>query len=432
MSEQPLAPRSHARFWRGLLLFVVIALAVWWLRDSLTLEHTSTAAAVPSSSNALIAKTGPTVAPIITTNEPRAKPGEKAWDGVLPKSAYENVIYEVCGIGKWRLKDGPIPNPLRMTSSDAVVHTVLNELVSGKTEGDRALGLYLKASLAGMAVREEMLRRQPDCYKQEKGVTCINAVGAAEKQAIREASALLIELAKDTKDPAVYAAAMHRCDGMMLESPCDTLKPDRLLMLDAQNGFANLVAANDLARNAVRSRDPVGDAKRAEMLYEKALTMPMFDSRLPAFARILDAPTVREQPVFMINSFTDWLQSERRGIERTAAVEASMNCTLHAVFGISSDAPPVFCPSVNTLRERHPFDLYTYRDTISKLKAKDATNRNIAQLEAELKLLMQTEHELRKGPNWLTCEGMARDNPINAEILRYGHIDAMRRFAAKR
>jgi hypothetical protein len=434
MNERASSRKQHISPWWWLLLVATIAAVAWWVgiqrpakqpltpnfvlpTDASTLNSARISSALPA------AKT--------TGSGERTKTAATASVAVPLKSSLDDDMFEVCGIGKWRIKDGGIPPPPRMTSANAVLHAVLNELLQSKSEIDRALGLYLKASLAGKATREEMLLSKPGCFAQ-KDVACSNEVHAAESASIRESSRPLIELANETKDPAVYAAAMHRCSGMMAKSPCDALKPERLLALDPQNGFANLVAANELASNLARSDDRVGDLKRAETLYSNALTLPKFDLRLPQFVRILEVPAVREQPIFMIHSFTEWLLNERGRLEHTANQEPAFMCQYWNIFSVRNQPQPKFCSTVDAIRAKYPANLSAFRDAITELRTQGLPSEKLSPMEAELKLLEQIDAQKYRRSHWFSCEGMARDNPNNAEILRHGQLHVLRKLAAKK
>jgi hypothetical protein len=434
MNERASGRKEHISTWWWLLLVATIAAVAWWVGDQRPTEQPlSPNSALPTDASALNSARIVSALPAAkaTGSGDRTKTAAMEPVNVPPKSSLDEGMFEVCGIGKWRIKDGGIPPPPRMSSSTAVLHAVLNELLQSKSEVDRALGLYLKASLAGKATTEEMLLSKPGCFAQ-KDTTCRNEVHAAESAAIRASSRPLIELANETKDPAVYAAAMHRCNGMMGKSPCDALKPERFLALDPQNGFANLVAANELASNSARSRDGVADLKRAGTLYSNALASSKFDLQLPQFARILDASAVREQPIFMIHSFTDWLLIERRRLEHTANQEPVFMCKFWDVFGSSNEPQPKFCSTVDAIRAKHPANLSAFRDAVSELKTQGLSPEKLLPMETELKLLERIDTQKHGGPYWFSCEGMARDNPYNAEILRHGQLHVLRKLAAKK
>jgi hypothetical protein len=434
MNERASSRKQHISPWWWLLLVATIAAVAWWVGDQRPIEQLLSPNSA-SSTNASTSNFARTIGalPAVEAAGSRDRPKTTAVAPVtVPlKSSLDDDMFEVCGIGKWRIRDGAIPPPPRMTSSAAVLHAVLNELLQSESEIDRALGLYLKASLAGKATTEEMLLSKPGCFAQ-KDVACSNEVHAAESASIRESSRPLIELANETKDPAVYAAAMHRCSGMMAKPPCDALKPERLLALDPQNGFANLVAANELASNLARGEDRAGDLKRAGTLYSNALALSKFDLRLPQFARILEAPAVREQPIFMIHSFTDWLLSERGRVEHMANQEPVFMCRYWNIFGVRNQPQPKFCSTVDAIRAKYPANLSAFRDAITELRTQGLPTEKLSPMEAELKLLDQIDTQKYRGPHWFSCEGMARDNPNNAEILRHGQLHVLRKLAAKK
>jgi hypothetical protein len=434
MNERTSSQKQRISLWWWLLLVAMIAAVAWWVGDQPPAEQMlSPSSALSTDASTLNGARIVSALPATkaTDSGDRTKTAATKPVSTPLKSSLDEGVFEVCGIGKWRIKDGGIPPPPRMSSSTAVLHAVLNDLLQSKSEVDRALGLYLKASLAGKATMEEMLLSKPGCFTQ-KDATCGNEVHAAESASIRASSRPLIELANETKDPAVYAAAMHRCNGMMGKSPCDALKPERFLALDPQNGFANLVAANELASNSARSRDGVGDLKRAGTLYNNALALSTFDLQLPQFGRILEAPAVREQPIFMIHSFTDWLLSERRRVEHTANQEPMFMCRFWNVFGSSNEPQPKFCSTVDSIRAKHPADLSAFRAAVSELKTQGLSPEKLSPMETELTLLERVDTQKYGGPTWFSCEGMARDNPYNAEILRHGQLHVLRKLAAKK
>ncbi len=150
-----------------------------------------------------------------------------------------------------------VPGLLTTIESTAYVVETATGLSASTEEHQRALGLYVRVRQFGAAATEELLQ--------------------------------LIQLAKSTSDPIVYATALRACVDAQ-SAACEDVNAERWTIIDGENGVAWLAAA----REALERKDDAA----ATVAIKNAVEAKLFKARAQTVGGLMNAAAVRKLPAY--------------------------------------------------------------------------------------------------------------------------------------
>jgi hypothetical protein len=219
---------------------------------------------------------------------------------------------EVCGFGVQHVDEFPMGISLPpVTASNEPLNTAARNLASSKVDTERALGLYLQAKLAGDAALELAQIQEPGCGQtisaSSRSKPC-SAGYSAEYQTARMAAARpLIEMARTTNDPNVYATAYYFCESAPGDArgACAPISAAGWARIDSENIFPQLL---------IRSPGPhvSGLAKMPADIPPNDSPLPTarYDRRTPRFDRVMSQDVFKKEPLYMQAAITQSLIGE--------------------------------------------------------------------------------------------------------------------------
>jgi hypothetical protein len=432
------APPWRFKRWFWALPIVLLCASVWWFStDAARTGPPSDAKAAP-----LRTITSESAPPVTGNARDRASevavaPSGSVHEAKTGKAKTTDAGYEVevCGFGKWNSASGPIPWPVQVTSNEPSVHTALSRLLQSKDEVDRALAHYLKASLAKMAAQEENRVRNPkrcDSRPEAERPACWDAEHALESAALNKAAGPLVDLATNTKNPDVYAMALHLCFYRMYsicpaEGACAKISAQQFAALDPKNAYAHVRFAGETDKWQFLGNTPT-DGLSPSKIYAAALAAPEFNLRLPPFHRLLDDDGIRQESIPIRHAIAAWLSEQRRTLDNNGHTMVRVRCDLET--RIDGQIPD-YCEPVQERLRAYPTRLADL-DAAASIAAAGWSAEKIAAEKAEREKLRNLSYERDRGPHWFSCEGMKHRLSIIPEELKYGELEAVRRYAKRK
>ena len=243
--------RSRIALWVAL---IVVAGLIYWLAISTYLRPD-----LPQASKSVLARATPkqaeSIAPSIAIL-PFREPPRMVAEAIVNKPTGSAEIAAVddgsaCGLDKIRgtLDTGKLP-PDVVALARQTLEKITAQLLTSSIERERALGLYVQSIQRGLVAFDQQLSTHPDCARDE---ACIGKARALREQAALPQVEALAQLAASSVDPASYAAAFYRCNGLAIRA-CAPITAANWAAMDTGNAVPWLhVAIAAVARN-----DPVG------------------------------------------------------------------------------------------------------------------------------------------------------------------------------
>lgn len=224
-----------------------------------------------------------------------AMPDENALQAKVASLLKERV--EVCGMSPseaayYVASDGKIG--ARPEATAALLAEAAGAIVQSADLRERATGLYIQAYLADSAGSEERELKDREC----KTPDCRRALTAAWAETRRNAARPLAELARQTRDPAIYAAAVHSCQKEETGG-CIGISYAGWAKLEPENA-APWMMLSEQAKAA-------GDANGHAEALRHIATASRVDFRLPDMRPLINTDAVTKAPIFAQAELSNWL-----------------------------------------------------------------------------------------------------------------------------
>ncbi len=173
----------------------------------------------------------------------------------------------------------------RPEATAALLAEAAGAIVQSTDARERATALYIQAYLAQSAGGEERELKDREC----KTPDCRRALTEAWAESRRNAAAPLADLARQSNNPAIYAAAVHVCQKDEAGG-CNGISYAGWAKLEPENAAPWMMLSEQAKAN--------GDANaRAEAL-RRIATASRVDFRLPDMAPIINAEAVKGTSAF--------------------------------------------------------------------------------------------------------------------------------------
>ncbi len=320
---------------------------------------------------------------------------------------------EVCGFGVQHVEEYPMGISLPpVTSENATLNAAARDLANSKIDADRALGLYLRAKLAGDAAMERMQIQEPGCGQvatpgsgTPDNPPC-SAKLIAEQQAARiSAGKPLIEMALATRDPSVYATAFYFCSDRFsakaeTRGACSAISAEGWARIDPQNLYPAL-----LVRNPGPFKDGSYKSPAKEPIDDSPLPTAMFDARTPRLDRVMTNDSFKQEPIYMQAAITQSLMGDS-SMSGFRYVSSALNYCRPAEVARSSRSQ--ICTDVANLFGQQG---KSFIDVAIALKMGEQgllSDAQIAKLKAEKGAYEELIGKLVDGGSGYSCEGMAK------------------------
>lgn len=219
---------------------------------------------------------------------------------------------EVCGFGVQHVEEFPMGISLPpVTASNETLNTAARNLASSKVDTERALGLYLQAKLAGDAALERAQIQEPGCGQagsaNSRSKPC-SADYAAGYQAARMAAAKpLIEMARTTTDPDVYATAYYFCESAPRDArgACAPISAAGWARLDPENIFPQLLIRSPGSVEGGLLKFPADNPSN-----DSPLPTARYDRRMLRFDWVMSQDVFKGEPLYAQTAISQWLMGE--------------------------------------------------------------------------------------------------------------------------
>jgi hypothetical protein len=313
---------------------------------------------------------------------------------------------EVCGFGVQHVEEFPMGISLPpVTASNETLNTAARNLANSKVDVERALGLYLQAKLAGDAALERAQIQEPGCGQtnsaSSRSKPC-SADSAVEYQTTRMAAAKpLIEMARATTDPNVYATAYYFCESAPREArgACAPISAAGWARVDPENIFPQLLVRNSGAVVGGLLKFPADNP-----VNDSPLPTAHYDRRALRFDRVMSQDVFKQEPLYMQTAISQWLMGEY-SLRDMSAFQAIYAFCRPAE--ISRAARSQACGSLIDLMDtqgKSYMDLYLAKKLAADAGLPDA---KIAKLKEEDANYLARMTAIANGTTGYSCEGMA-------------------------
>jgi hypothetical protein len=222
---------------------------------------------------------------------------------------------EVCGFGVQHVKEFPIGISFpSVTASNETLNTAARNLANSKIDIERALGLYLQAKLAGDAALERAQIQEPGCGERDLTDTakrnippCSAELMNARRTARIAAAKPLIEMARTTADPNVYATAYYLCEDVPRDArgACAPISAAGWARIDPENIFPQLLVRSPEPYLSGLAKMPTDNPPN-----DSPLPTAIYDRRMLRFDRVMSQDVFKQEPLYMQNAITQWLIGE--------------------------------------------------------------------------------------------------------------------------
>jgi hypothetical protein len=227
---------------------------------------------------------------------------------------------EVCGFGVQHVEEFPIGISLPpVTASNETLNTAARNLANSKIDTERALGLYLQAKLAGDAALERAHIQEPGCGQtssaNSRSKPCSADLAAGYQAARMAAAKPLIEMARATTDPDVYATAFYFCETAARDArgACAPISAAGWARLDPENIFPQLLVRSPGFVEGGLLKFPVDNPPN-----DSPLPTARYDRRTLRFDRVMSQDVFKQEPLYMQTAISQWLIGENSLREMSA------------------------------------------------------------------------------------------------------------------
>jgi hypothetical protein len=222
---------------------------------------------------------------------------------------------EVCGFGVQHVEEFPMGISLPpVTASNETLNTAARNLANSKIDTERALGLYLQAKLAGDAALERAQIQEPGCGERDltdpakRNIPPCSADLMNARRAARIAAATpLIEMARTTTDPNVYATAYYLCEDAPRDArgACAPISAAGWARLDPENIFPQLLVRSPGPYVGGLAKMPADNPPN-----DSPLPTARYDRRTLRFDRVMSQDVFKQEPLYMQAAITQSLIGE--------------------------------------------------------------------------------------------------------------------------
>jgi hypothetical protein len=219
---------------------------------------------------------------------------------------------EVCGFGVQHVEEFPkgISSP-PVTASNETLNTAARNLANSKVDVERALGLYLQAKLAGDAALERAQIQEPGCGQpnsaSSRSKPCSADYSAGYQTARMAGAKPLIEMARATTDPDVYATAYYFCESAPRDArgACAPISAAGWARLDPENIFPQLLVRSPGPYVGGLAKMPADNPPN-----DSPLPTARYDRRTLRFDRVMSQDVFKQEPLYMQTAITQSLIGE--------------------------------------------------------------------------------------------------------------------------
>lgn len=325
---------------------------------------------------------------------------------------------EVCGMSPteaayWVASDGRIGGLTEATA--ALLAEAAGAIVQSADARERTTGLYIQAYLSQSAGGEERELKDRECKTPE----CRRALTAAWAESRRNAARPLAELARQSRDPAIYAAAVHLCQKEETGG-CNGISYSGWAKLEPENVAPWMMVSEQAKAN--------GDANaRAEAL-RRIATASLVDFRPPDMRPLINAGALKDAAA----PSQYGLLGSMIGVAASISINHGMalgNICLRA--DIWDDERKAICHNLANMMAEKDRSMVGLRMATIVAKKLGWSDERIQALQDESDMIMgswmaDANHENRVG-----CEQMAKEIQRGKEWLTIGERAVARQQAAK-
>ena len=345
-----------------------------------------------------------------------AMPDEDALQAKVASLLKEGV--EVCGMSPteaayYVASNGKIGG--RPEAKAALLAEAAGAIVQSAELRERATGLYIQAYLAESAGGEEREQKDREC----KTLDCRRALTAAWAESRRNAARPLAVVARQSRDPAIYAAAVHACQKEEAGG-CSGISYAGWAKLEPENA-APWMMLSEQAKAA-------GDANaRAEAL-RRIATASRVDFRLPDMGPLINAGALKDAAAFEQHE----LLVSMIGVTASTSINHGMalgNICLRA--DTWDDERKAICDNLANMMAEKDRSMVGLRMATIVAKKLGWSGERIQVLQDESDMIMGSWIADANRENHFGCEQMARDVQRGKEWLSIGERAVARQQAAK-
>ncbi len=398
----------------GLLL---LAFIVWRIATDRRPAETQTVAPVEANGIAPLALPHPAMRKVLPPmSSGVAIPEQDSLQAKVTSLMREGV--EACGMSPteaayYVASNGKIGG--RPEATAALLAEAAGQIVQSTDARERATGLYIQAYLAESAGSDERELKDREC----KTPDCRRALTAALAETRRNAARPLAELARQSRDPAIYAAAVHACQKDEAGG-CSGISYSGWAKLEPDNA-APWMMLSEQAKVA-------GDTNaRAEVLRHIA-TASRVDFRLPDMTPLINSGALKDAAVHAQYE----LLSSMIGVTASTSISHGMalgNICLRA--DLWDDERKAVCDKLANMMAEKARSFVGLRMTTIVAKKLGWSDERIQALEYESDMIMGLYDVEMRRANQLGCEQMAKDIQRGKEWLTIGERAVAREQVAK-
>ncbi len=341
---------------------------------------------------------------------------------------------EVCGFGVQHVEEFPMGISLPpVTASNETLNTAARNLANSKIDTERALGLYLQAKLASDAALERAQIQDPGCGQtssaNSRSKPCSADLAAGYQAARMAAAKPLIEMARATTDPDVYATAFYFCESAPRDArgACAPISAAGWARLDPENIFPQLLARSPGFVEGGLLKFPADNPPN-----DSPLPTARYDRRTLRFDRVMSQDVFKQEPLYMQTSISQWLIGEN------SLREMSAYPAIYAFYRPAEISRAARLEACGNLIELMGNQGKSYLDLSLALKLGvygKLPDAQIAKLKEEEVNYFASMAAIANGTSGYSCEGMAMtvrhfadtfargDRVIAAEVIAPKRID---------
>jgi hypothetical protein len=359
--------------------------------------------------------------PATTRRAPNLPPGGQMPNGDALQAKVALLMkegVEVCGMSPteaayYVASNGRIGGLAESTA--ALLAEAAGAIVQSADVRERATGLYLQAYLARSAGADERELNDRDC----KTPDCRRALTEAWRETARNAAKPLAELARQSRDPAIYAAAVHACQKEETGG-CNGISYAGWAQLEPENA-APWMILSEQAKAA-------GDANAGAKALRRIVIASRVDFRLPDMRPLINASALKEAVVPAQNE----LLGSMIGVAAATSIEHGMalgNICLRA--DIWNDERKALCDKLANMMVGSDRSMVGLRMATIVARKLDWTDERIQALQDESDMIMGSWMAEANRGSGFGCEQMTRDVQRSKESLTIGERAVAREQVAK-